>query len=219
MNSYIKCIQVAIQNGLLEKKQITMIDVGCNIEKIPGESRPTLDDFTECFIQIVGNTGNEIKVVGYEPVHYQDYAKKYENNPNVELIKAALTDKEGKTIFFIPGPAHGLSSTVERPVFYDIERKGHELKRVVVPTKKLDIDFNGRSIDYLKIDTEGAELMVLKGAEQLMKSGLVRFIQLEHGGTYQDAGYTIEDVRSFLSNQNYVEIHTNSTEMLWKLNE
>lgn len=52
------------------------------------------------------------------------------------------------------------------------------------------------SIDFLKIDTEGYELNVLKGATNMLPH--IQIIQFEYGGTYPDAGIKLSDVYAHL---------------------
>lgn len=51
-------------------------------------------------------------------------------------------------------------------------------------------------ISFLKIDVEGFELNVLKGASGLLDK--TRYIQFEYGGTYPDSKIKLEDVFAFL---------------------
>lgn len=43
-----------------------------------------------------------------------------------------------------------------------------------------------REIDFLKIDVEGAEHLVLRGLEGLLRERRVRFVQFEYGKIYPD---------------------------------
>ena len=52
------------------------------------------------------------------------------------------------------------------------------------------------NIDFLKIDTEGFELNVLKGFEQKLSN--VKIIQFEYGGTYLDSNTKLIDVINYL---------------------
>jgi FkbM family methyltransferase len=54
-------------------------------------------------------------------------------------------------------------------------------------------------IGYLKIDTEGHELAVLRGAEGALRAGRIRYVQVEYGPAYLDAGATLHDVMAFLA--------------------
>ena len=49
-------------------------------------------------------------------------------------------------------------------------------------------------IDFLKIDTEGAEMSVLTGARTLMQSRRIRYIQLEYHATWIYARFFLRDV-------------------------
>jgi FkbM family methyltransferase len=59
-------------------------------------------------------------------------------------------------------------------------------------------------IDYLKIDTQGSELSILKGAEQLLKKGHINVIKVEVStiATYQQQAY-FSDIDIYLRNLNY----------------
>jgi FkbM family methyltransferase len=54
-------------------------------------------------------------------------------------------------------------------------------------------------VDFVKIDTEGAELDVLRGAANLLREHRIKIIQFEYGGTYPDAGITLQQVCRLLS--------------------
>lgn len=50
------------------------------------------------------------------------------------------------------------------------------------------------SIDFLKIDVEGHEVSVLRGASRMLREGRIAAIQFEYGGTYLDARTQLKDV-------------------------
>lgn len=59
------------------------------------------------------------------------------------------------------------------------------------------------SVDLLKIDTEGHEVSVLRGATRLLETGRIRAIQFEYGGTYIDARILLKDVFDLLMPRGY----------------
>ena len=59
-------------------------------------------------------------------------------------------------------------------------------------------------VHVMKIDTEGAELAVLRGARQMLARGSIGIIQFEYGGTYPDAGITLRQVVELLWSHHYV---------------
>lgn len=62
-------------------------------------------------------------------------------------------------------------------------------------------DNNIKSIDFIKIDTEGYELEVLKGMGDILKN--IKIIQFEYGGTYISAKITLNDVITHLKNHGF----------------
>ena len=60
-----------------------------------------------------------------------------------------------------------------------------------------------KRINFLKIDTEGGELEVLRGATNLLQKGKVDYIQFEYGGTFVDANITLKQVFDLLQKFRY----------------
>lgn len=58
-------------------------------------------------------------------------------------------------------------------------------------------------IDFMKIDTEGAEFSVLKGAKKLLEAHNIDTIQFEYGGCCIDAGTTLRALYDFLKERGY----------------
>jgi hypothetical protein len=56
-----------------------------------------------------------------------------------------------------------------------------------------------RSIDLLKLDAEGHELPILRGASGLLRDGAIRAIQFEFGGCDLDSDTTLRDFFDLLS--------------------
>ena len=60
-----------------------------------------------------------------------------------------------------------------------------------------------QAIDFLKIDVEGHELEVLKGAADMLAKGGIRFIQFEYGGCNIDADVLLKDIFGFFQRFDY----------------
>lgn len=89
------------------------------------------------------------------------------------------------------------------------DSNGMELNKNVVMVDVISLDQyceenNIDTIDYLKIDVEGFELTVLKGAIKLLTNGKIKIIQLEINETLKNSGNTSEELVEFLSNYDYL---------------
>lgn len=123
------------------------------------------------------------------------------------LHNVAISAKGGSRTFFIcdePSVAE-LSSFYRRALAESCF--GSHYSSILVPTQSLDsfcIDNKIERIDFLKVDTEGAELDVLAGAAGLLEAGSIRALQFEYGGTYADAAISLRQVCALLSEHGYV---------------
>ena len=104
----------------------------------------------------------------------------------VAAHQVALSDREG-TLEFVPGAVSHVFTTVEHASEYSLG--GGE--RVRLPCRRLDsFAFPGGAI-VLKVDVEGQELAVLRGAEEFFRAGRVKAVYLD--------GYKDRAVEEFLS--------------------
>lgn len=123
-------------------------------------------------------------------------------NKKYNAFSIVLGEMNGiKPFYECIGDADELSSTYNRGVFAEVEHKSE-------PKKCYTVDYfcectNIESIDLLKIDVEGAELDVLRGAEKMLRDQKIMFLQAEYGGTYPDAGITFIDVINFIDPYGY----------------
>jgi len=91
--------------------------------------------------------------------------------------------------------------------FYDRVNSCHvsdDANKIVLKIKKAADyirDNNIKSIDFLKIDTEGYELNVLQGFEDTLEN--VKIVQFEYGGTYLDNNRKLIDVIRYLEEKGF----------------
>jgi len=109
------------------------------------------------------------KVVAFEPqsrlAEYLKAACATWGLTNVTINAAAVSDANGEMRLFIPGDEDSPGASLERAI-EDREKR----KSVKVPVVSLDRYFENQSerIGAIKIDTEGHELAVFRGAERLL---------------------------------------------------
>ena len=158
------------------------IDVGCHKGEI-------LDQFIK---YAPGGTH-----FGYEPIPdlYMDLVKKYAGVPNCHLFDIALSDKAGTSSFnyVVSNPSY--SGLVKRTYDHPNEQD----TQITVKTERLDeLIPADRNIDLIKIDVEGGELLVLKGAVRTLER-CKPVVIFEHGlGASELYGATPEQVYDLL---------------------
>lgn len=137
--------------GMIMKNAITdgvnCIDVGCHLGSV-------LQEFV--------NLSPSGRHTAFEPLPYKAawLRQKY---PGVEVHQVALGDQDGQVNFFFNPRMSGYSGL----------RAHHategESEKLVVECRKLDdLVPAGRPVGYLKIDVEGGEYFVLRGARRIL---------------------------------------------------
>jgi FkbM family methyltransferase len=106
-----------------------------------------------------------------------------------------------KTFYECAGKWDELSSMYKRPVFNGLPVSTGKVGCITIDQFCADMSID--HIDLLKIDVEGAELDVLKGARQMLSDKKISFLQVEYGGTYPDAGITGLQVIQYLDELGY----------------
>jgi FkbM family methyltransferase len=147
----------------------------------------------------------EIKIYAFDPGPHQSmlFRKTIGDNKlekNVQLYEIALSNKDGKSSFNIHDTRH-----VSADGLIDTERAG-ETSRIEISTKRLDTwwhDSLNPNINLIKIDTEGAELWVLEGAQELIKKCKPVIMIEMNSINYRNYPYDIKDVYNYLINLEY----------------
>jgi FkbM family methyltransferase len=131
------------------------------------------------------------RVTAFEPnrSNAERFRKNREHNKNlapaIELRDTALSDQVGEVTFVSSNDLSGTSSGSHLASALPPEEAGiySDFERVTVPTAKADdlIADGCEAPKVIKLDVEGAELLVLKGAAKLFKEGRpLLFVEVHH---------------------------------------
>lgn len=100
------------------------------------------------------------------PVYYDYLIKKFEKNSNIKIFPYALSDESKSSSFHYVKNAPAYSGIKKRR--YDI--KNPEIEKIEVDLHRLDDILAAETkIDFVKIDVEGAEMLVIKGGKNLIR--------------------------------------------------
>lgn len=192
------------------KAGMTVLDVGAHVGY-----------YTRLFSQLVGPTGT---VIAFEPhpVHFRYLQKNCERLENAILINKAAGNRAGIVTLWDALPESGSASialheTRRSYLRTKISKEIASRSRGGLPVKKFSVemvaldeflgtmDINS-SVDVVKIDIEGAEVLAFQGAEKLLRSSK-GFIVFEFSPEHlRDMGSSPRELLKLLQEYGYTKI-------------
>lgn len=160
--------------------------------------------YTLALMRAVGRNGHVIAIEPYPP-NAEALSRAFGRVRRVRVVPAAASDHEGHGDLNVPvvegTPIHALASL-------EGSFNGESMSPTV-PLRRLD-DLVGsftHAVSFVKIDTEGHELAVLRGATALLEHDMpLLFIEIEQRHQSQP----IADVFSFLQERGYVAYYVSN---------
>lgn len=168
-------------------KNLVVFDVGANIGSYSND--------------ILLNRVSIEKIYAFEP-HSATYTKLLKNTIGkpVQAVNIGLSDQSGAATLYDRNNASGSShASLSAAIFSEVHCVKAESTQIELTT----IDDFCRTnqiecIDLLKIDVEGYEINVLRGAERMLKTGKVRLIQFEFTQLNSTLGVFFKDFYEML---------------------
>jgi len=167
-----------VRHVLVQAKVRTCIDVGANVgqyamlltKHVPGPIY-SLEPLQSSFDALVANA-----------------------HTSVHPLRYAVSDTDGEVqIFSRKEKWEGAT------LHHDLA--GESAVAEVVPAITIDTlvkKHNLNNVDFVKIDTEGHELEVLKGMQGLLRTASPKYLQIEFGGAHLKRGHTIYHFQQLL---------------------
>ena len=185
-----------IEHDFSPKEGDIVIDVGAHI-----------GPYTLKTSKRVGLNGKVIAIEA-DPENYDILNRNIQLNKltNVIAMNYAAYYKEDKIKLFLPGKREESSYTK----FYTVmtERAGNEKKYVEVKANTLDYllqstGIKHEDVNWIKIDVEGAEFDVLKGAKSILSKSkdISLLVEIHNLSTYNTTLY--EPIKEFLNSYNF----------------
>lgn len=146
------------------------------------------------------------KHFAFEPIPYlfDNLKSKFGNKAN--LFQCALSDTKGggSTTFNLVKNAPAYSGIKQR--HYDIENP--EIEVITVALSTMDEVLGNQKIDFIKIDVEGGEFGVLKGAKDLLKANKPTILFECGKGASDYYGTKPADIFRYLTNEIGLRVFT-----------
>lgn len=158
---------------------------------------------TEPYYPLLQNISSE--VVGFEPVAAELDKLKKQNIPGRYYLPYVIGDGSEQTFHECNFP---MTSSLFEPDevllarFQNLGELTKVIKKSQVQTKRLDDIPEVKGADYLKVDVQGAELMVFKGAIETLKDLLVIHTEVEFVQMYKGQPL-FADIDIFLRSQGF----------------
>jgi FkbM family methyltransferase len=132
----------------------------------------------------------------YEPgAHaFSRLSERFRSDARVTLIQAAVDERPQAAVDFFESPATQESSMHAEAA--------SDSRRISVPAVRLDDEIarlDGLIVDLLKVDAEGADLSVLRGARRTLEQQRIRIIQFEYHRPWLYAGATLRAALDLLA--------------------
>ena len=134
----------------------------------------------------------------FDPVNeFIEKLKTKENMNKASYFNSFGLGEDNKELYYYPI----YQSFYDRINSCHVSNKSNKIVLHIKKGKDYINNNNIKNIDFLKIDTEGYELNVLKGFEDFLEN--IKIIQFEYGGTFLDNNTKLIDVINYLEQKGF----------------
>jgi len=146
----------------------------------------------------LSRASNETHIHAFEPslATRSMIMARFAERSAVTVHAYALSDTEGEATFYTNEDGGGTNS------LSPASGKNVEVVKIITLDQFLR-QFGIKDISMVKIDTEGFDLLVMKGAEKFLQNGRIEIIQFEYNWRWLLNHASLRDVFDFISNKPY----------------
>ncbi len=160
-----------------------------------------IGEYTDAFLRV--HSGGRAFVFEPSEHHFRVLKERLGSRDNVTLIKIGLSAQSGESWLYKHADISRLASLTKRRLdHFNIMMHKAELVKLQTIDEVL-LQQNVPSIDLLKIDVEGHELDVLKGASQAFRDNRIKLVQFEFGGCNLDTRTSVQDFFYFFKQHGF----------------
>lgn len=190
-------VSVVLKKFFNPSDKIVMFDVGANVGS---------------YAQLLSKEFPATDIYAFEP-HKDTFAQLVQNvNAPIKCINIGLGSEEKvERIYTYADGRSSVHASTFKEVF-KVFHKTNEITYVDFKMKTLDnfcMEENIATIDFLKIDAEGNELNVLKGAKKMIAEDRIKIIQFEFGECDVFSRVFLRDFYEILPNYEIYRLNTN----------
>jgi FkbM family methyltransferase len=165
----------------------TVLDVGANVGKWSLIAAEIFPQATVYALEII-------------PATAADLRRRTAGRGRIKPFNLGLADHTGTvTMRYHPSASAHATSTA-----YPHEWEGERIACPVMRGDEFLAREGIREVDFLKLDVEGAEHLVLRGLEELLRERRVRFVQFEYGRVNILTRFLLKDFYELLGKYGYV---------------
>ena len=200
-----------LQKEFLKGKANVIFDVGAN-------SGNTTLKYLKVFPSAI--------IHSFEPFadSYEVFINLHKDSLNVNLNKYALSNDIGSSILNVNKSVDTNSLLESKKLGASSDKSCVSVGQILIENNTIDnycLKNNIKEIDILKIDVQGSEIKVLKGAINMLRNGRIKLIYLE---TYFKQQYVnqplFHDISKFLYNHNFLfqdiyDPYFSNNNMIW----
>ncbi|MGB3189082.1 FkbM family methyltransferase [Lyngbya sp. PCC 8106] len=167
-------------------KSSNCIDIGCHLGSMLSE---------------IMRLSPQGKHMAFEPVPYKARWLK-QKFPEIEIKEIGLSDTPGEATFYINTSRSGFSGLRQHN-----SKKDENIEKITIRCETLDKVLSPEHrVDFLKIDVEGGELAVLRGAvNTLVRHRPILLFECTRSGL-SSFGFTADQIFDFLTGENSYSI-------------